>query len=227
MLFSWVNLFLSFWGTVYLHYQAFAKESWAKSFPDLMLGVQTTVFPVVTYQYESWTTKKAEHQRIDAFEQGLRRLLKVPWTARRSNQSILKEINPEYSLEGLTMKHLYFGPLMWRANSLEKTLMLRAEGEVGDRGWEMAGWPYRLNGHESEQTVGDSEGQGSLACCSPWGPKETRLRDWTTIATMLGVGYNIKETIFLSWGARCFSPMWRLAQRITYSKNFLVLVLIM
>ena len=85
------------------------------------------VFPVVMYGFESWTIKKAEHQRIDAFELWCwRRLLRVPWTARRSNQSILKESNPEYSLEGLMLKlkHQYFGHLMQRANSLENSLML-------------------------------------------------------------------------------------------------------
>ena len=87
--------------------------------------VKTTVFPVVMYGYESWTIKKAEHQRIDAFEQWCwRKLLRVPWTARRSNQSILKEISPEYSLEGLMLKFQYFGHLMQRVDSLEKTVML-------------------------------------------------------------------------------------------------------
>ena len=101
-------------------------------------------FPVVMYGCESWTIKKAEHWRIDAFKlQCWRRLLRVPWTARGSNQSILKEINPKYSLEGLILKlklH-YFGHLMWRANSSEKTLMPgRIEGRrrTGDRGWD--GW---------------------------------------------------------------------------------------
>ena len=83
------------------------------------------VFPVVMYGCESWTIKKAEHRRIDAFELWCwRRLLRVPWTARRSNKPILKEINPEYSLEGLMLKLQYFGHLMHRADSLEKTLML-------------------------------------------------------------------------------------------------------
>ena len=91
------------------------------------------VFPVVIYGCESWTIKKAEHRRIDAFElQCWRRLLRVPWTARRSNQSILKEISPKYSLEGLMLKLKlqYFGHLMKRADSLEKTLMLgKIEGK--------------------------------------------------------------------------------------------------
>ena len=89
--------------------------------------VKAMVFPVVMYGWKSWIIKKTEHQRIDAFELWCwRRLLRVPWTARRSNQSILKEINPEYSLEGLMlkMKPQYFVQLMWRTDSLEKTLML-------------------------------------------------------------------------------------------------------
>ena len=89
--------------------------------------VKTMVFPVVMYGYESWTIKKAEHQRNDAFELWCwRRLLRVPWTARRSNQFILREISPEYSLEGLMLKLKlqYFGHLMRRTDSFEKTLML-------------------------------------------------------------------------------------------------------
>ena len=111
------------------------------------------------YGCESWTTKKAKCQRIDAFELWCwRRLLRVPWTARSSNQSILMEINPEYLLEGLMLKLQYFGHLMQRTDSLEKILMLgkiegrRRRGEED----EMAGWHHRLNGHEFEQTLGDS-----------------------------------------------------------------------
>ena len=101
------------------------------------------VFPVVLYECESWTIKKAEHQRIDAFELWCwRRLLRFPWTARRSNLSILKEIHPEHSLEGLMLKLKlqYFGPLMQRTGSFEKTLMLERlkEGE-GEREDEMVG----------------------------------------------------------------------------------------
>ena len=95
--------------------------------PKNVLLVKPMVFPVVMCRCECWTIKKAECQRIDAFELWCwRRLLRVPWTARRSNQSILKEINPEYTLEGLMLKLKlqYFGHLMWRADSLEKTLML-------------------------------------------------------------------------------------------------------
>ena len=106
--------------------------------------VKAMVFPVVMYGCEIWTIKKAEHQKIDAFELWCwRRFLRVPWTARRSNQSILKEISPEYSLEGLmlTLKVQYFGHLMRRTDSLEKTLMLgklKAGRERNDRGWD--GW---------------------------------------------------------------------------------------
>ena len=104
--------------------------------------VKAMVFPVVMYEYESWTIKKTEHQRIDAFELWCwRRLLRVPWIARRSNQSILKEINSEYSLERLMLKWKlqYFGHLMQRADSLEKTLMLgKAEGRR--RGWQRMRW---------------------------------------------------------------------------------------
>ena len=95
--------------------------------PTKVYLVKAMVFPVVMYGCESWTIKKAECRRIDAFELWCwRRLLRVPWTARRSNQSILKEMNPEYSLEGLMLKLKlqYFGHLMWRTDSLEKTLML-------------------------------------------------------------------------------------------------------
>ena len=102
---------------------------------------KTMAFPVVMYGCESWTIKKAQCWRIDAFEQWCwRRLLRVPWTARRSNQSILKEISPEYWLEGLKLKLQYFGHLMWRNDSLEKTLMLgKIEGRRTGR-WQRMRW---------------------------------------------------------------------------------------
>ena len=146
--------------------------------PTKVCPVKAMVFPVVMYGCESWTTKKAERWRIDAFELWCwRRLLIVPWTARRSNQSILKKISPEYSLEGLVMKLKlqYVGPLMWRADSFEKTLMLgKVEGgrEKGMTEDGMVGWHHQLNGHEFEQTLGVGDGAGSLVCCSPWGHKE-------------------------------------------------------
>ena len=99
--------------------------------------VKAMVFPVPMYRCQGWTIKMAECQRIDAFELWCwRRLLRVPWTARRSNQSILKEINPEYSLQGLMLEHQYFGHLMRRANSLEKTLTLgKIEGRRRKQQW--------------------------------------------------------------------------------------------
>ena len=120
-----------------------------------ILIVKAMVFPVLMYGCESWTIKKAERQRIDAFELWCwRRLLIVPWTARRSNQSILKEISPEYSLEGLMLKLKlqYFGHLMVRTDSFEKTLMLgKIEGgRRRERQDEMIGWHHQLNGHEFE-----------------------------------------------------------------------------
>ena len=116
--------------------------------------VKAMVFPVVMYRCESWTIKKAEHRSIDAFELWcLRRLLRVPWTARRSNQSILKEISPGCSLEGLMLKLKlqYFGHLMQRANSLEKTLMLRKIGGRRRRGRERMSW---LDGITDSMDVG-------------------------------------------------------------------------
>ena len=117
--------------------------------------VKATVFPVVMYGCESWTVKKAECQRIDTFELWCwRRLLRIPWIARRSNHSILKEISPECSLEGLMLqlKLQYFGHLMWRTDSFEKTLML-GKIEVGGKGItedEMVERHHRVNGHEFE-----------------------------------------------------------------------------
>ena len=109
--------------------------------PTKVCKVKAVVFPVVMYRWESWTVKKAERWRTDAFELWCwRRLLRVPWTARRSNQSILKEINPEYSFEGLMLKLQYFGHLMQRADSLEKTLMLGKIEGSRRRGWRRMRW---------------------------------------------------------------------------------------
>ena len=136
----------------------------------LSVSVKAMVFPVVMFGRDSKTVKKTEHRKTDAFEQGCwRRLLRVTWTTRRSNQSTLKEINPEYSLEGLMLKLnlQYFGHLMQRADSLGKTLMLeKIEGR------RRRGQQSQLNGHEFEQAPGGGKGQRSLACCSPWGHKE-------------------------------------------------------
>ena len=151
------------------------------------------VFLVVIYGCESWTIKKAKCRWIDAFELWCwRRLLRVPWTARRSNQSILKEISPENSLEGLMLKlkFQYFGHLMGRTDSLEKTLMLgKIEGRRR-RGRQRMRW---LDGIIDSMDMSLSklprvgDGQGSLECCSPWGCKELDTTDratelnWTTV----------------------------------------------
>ena len=128
--------------------------------------------------------KKAECQRIDAFKLWCwRKLMRVPWRARRLNQSILMEINPEYSLEGLMLKLKlqYFGHLMWRTDPLEKTDAGKDWREKGMTEDEMVGWHHRLNRHEFDQAVGDGEGQGNLVCCSPWGSQgQMRLSDWIT-----------------------------------------------
>ena len=134
--------------------------------------VKAMVFPVVTYRCEIWTKKKAECWRIDAFELWCwRRFLRVPWTARRSNQSILKEISLEYSLEGLMLKLQFFGHLIQRTELLEKTHAGKdwRQEEKGMTEDEMVVWYHWLDGHEQASRAGD--GQGSLACCSLWGRK--------------------------------------------------------
>ena len=144
------------------------------------------VFPVVTYRCESWTIKKAEHQRTDAFKLWCwRRLFRVLWTARRSKESILNKINPEYSLEGLMLKLKlqYFGHMMWRTDSFGKDRDAGKDwGQEEKRVTEdeMVGWHHWLHEHELEQSPGDGEGQGSLACCNPWVAKSLkRLFNWT------------------------------------------------
>ena len=121
---------------------------------DITLPTKSMVFPVVMYGCESWTIKKAEHQRIDALNCGVGEDSQVPWTARRSNQSILKEINPEYSLEGLMLKLKlqYFGHLMRRTDSGKDPHAGRGWGQEG-KGMtedEIVKWHHRLNGHEFE-----------------------------------------------------------------------------
>ena len=152
------------------------------------------VFPGVVYRCEGWAVEKAECGRTDTFELWFwRRLLRVPWSARRSNQSILQEINPEYSLEGLVLNSntlvtwqaeltLWKRPWCWERWGQEK------KGTTED---EMVGWHHWFNGHELGQTPGNGEGQGSLACCSPQGCKESdmtwRLSDKRKLKTNLSL----------------------------------------
>ena len=154
------------------------------------LSSQGYVFPVVMYGCESWTINKAEHQRIDAFELWYwRSLLRITWTARRSNQSILKEINPGCSLEGLMLKLKlqYFGHLMGRAESFEKILMLgKIEGRRR-RGWQRMRWWIASPTQWTWVWVdsGSWDGQGGLACCGSWGHKESDRTEWLNWSELL------------------------------------------
>ena len=146
--------------------------------PTKVCLVKANAFPVVIYECESWTIKKAERQKIDAFELWCwRRLLRVPWTAKRPKQSILKEISPECSLEGLMLKQTpILCPLdvMKWLTDVGKDWRWKEKGTIED---ELVGWHHWLNGHEFEQASGVGDGQGSLACCSVWGCKESDMTE--------------------------------------------------
>ena len=155
--------------------------------------VKAMVFPVVIYGCESWTIKKAEHLRIDTFELCWRRLLRVPWIARRLNQSILKEIKPVHPKGNQSW--IFIGrtdaeaPIFWPPDM--KGWLIRKDPVVGkdrrqeEKGTtedEMVGWHHRLNGCEFEQALGVGDGQGGLACCGSWDHKEsdtTERLNWT------------------------------------------------
>ena len=185
------------------------------------------VFPVVIYGCESWTIKKAERWRIDAFELWCwRRLLRVPWTARRSNQSILKEINLKYSLEGLMLKLKlqYFGhtdaetevPILWPPDAKS---WLRKDSDAG-KDWrqeekavtenEMVGWHYLLNGYVFEQALGAGKGQESLVCCSSWGCKESdtneRLNNHNNRYKLAHQNWRHEQGLGLSWAWKLRRP---------------------
>ena len=146
--------------------------------------IRAMASPVIMYRYESWIIKKAEHQRSDAFKLLCwRRLLRVPCTAKRSNQSMLKGITPEHSLEGLMMELQYFDHLRQRANSLEKTLI---QGQIESRkrrGWQKMIWLVSIT-HSVDMSFSSNSGRwwriGNLACCSPWGYKELDRTEWLT-----------------------------------------------
>ena len=162
--------------------------------PTKVCLVKAMIFSVVMYECKSWTIKKSECWRIDAFELWCwRRLLRVPWTARRSNQSILKEINPEYSY-GRTDAEAET-PILWPTDA--KNWLIGKDPDAG-KDWRqeekgmtedgMVEWHHWVNGHEFEQALGADDGQGSLECCSPWGHKEsdtTERLNWTELESTL------------------------------------------
>ena len=176
-------------------------------FTNKVCLVKSLFFPVVMYGCESWTIKKAEHKRIDVFKLWCwRRLLRVPWSARRSSQSILKEISPKYSLEGLMLKLKL--PILWPPDAKN---WLIGKDPVSGQDWrqeekgttedEMVGWRRSLNGHEFVQALGVGDGQGSLACCSPCGCGESDMPkqlNWSELIYRMNDHQNVWLHVYFS-----------------------------
>ena len=165
-------------------------------FADKGPSSQALVFSSIMYRCESWTIRKSDWQRIDAFELWCwRKLSQVPWTARRSSQSIVKEINPEYSWEGLTLKLQYFGHLMQRAGSLRKTLMMGKTDGRRRRGRQRMRWLDGITDSMdvSQWTPGAGDGQGGLACCDSWGCKGSDTTEWLNWTECYYRGYFLQN----------------------------------
>ena len=194
--------------------------------------VKAMVFPVVMYGWESWTIKKLSAEELMLFELWCwRRLMRVPWTARRSNWSILKEISPEYSLEGLMLKlKKAQTPILCLPDA--KNWLIWKDPDAG-QDWrqekgttkdKMFGWLHQLYGHEFEQAPGGGEGQGSLACCSSWGHKESDTTEWTETDSLILNAYptyvHTHMHLRRDYSFKRWSTVWVLLLYICRSQNW-------